>query len=88
MSSWAISWERRALDEARKLDPQHRRRIVEAVESLAQDPFAKGIPLTGEWKGLRRMRAGSFRIIYAAEQGMLRVLIVRVGHRKDVYRHG
>ncbi|MEK7767300.1 MAG: type II toxin-antitoxin system RelE/ParE family toxin, partial [bacterium] len=65
MNSWAISWERRALDETRKLDLQHRRRVVEAVEALARDPLGKGSPLSGEWKGLRRLRVGIFRIIYA-----------------------
>ncbi|MEK6814941.1 MAG: type II toxin-antitoxin system RelE/ParE family toxin [Nitrospirota bacterium] len=85
MISWAISWEKRALKELAKLDRPHRARVVEAVEGLAKDPFL-GTALEGQWEGLRRLRVGSYRIIYALDRGQLLVLVLRVGHRREVYR--
>lgn len=84
MKSWTISWESRAVKELKKLDRQYRIKIVEAVENLSKDP-AGGIPLTGQWEGLWRLRVGSFRVIYGLDHGQLLILIVHVGHRKDVY---
>ncbi|OGW60326.1 MAG: addiction module toxin RelE [Nitrospirae bacterium RBG_16_64_22] len=83
--SWAISWEKRALKELAKLDRQHRTRVVEAVEGLAKDPF-QGTAIEGQWEGLRRLRVGSYRVIYALDRGQLLVLVLRVGHRREVYR--
>ena len=87
MSSGSIEirWEKRALKELRSLPEKDRARIFTAVDGLRSDPMA-GRPLAAEWKGLRRLRVGSYRVIYAFDGSSLRIAVVRVGHRQDVYR--
>jgi mRNA interferase RelE/StbE len=68
-----------------RIAKQDRVRIVEAIDRLANEPHAGGL-LKGEFAGLRRLRVGHFRIIYEALDRELTVLVVRVGHRRDVYR--
>jgi mRNA interferase RelE/StbE len=62
-----------------------RQRIVERISALADDPRPPGSQkLSG--KDRFRLRQGSYRIIYAIEDDALVVYVVKIGHRKDVYR--
>ena len=74
-----------AVRQLRKLDPPGRRRVQAAIDLLAEDPRPPGArPLVGgagEW----RVRTGDFRIIYDIRDGELLVLVLKVGHRRDVY---
>lgn len=69
----------------RKFDPQVRRRVHAAIELLAADPRPpKAIQLVGgagEW----RVRTGDYRIIYEIYDDRLLVLVLRVGHRREIY---
>ena len=80
-----IRWERRAFKEVAALEQADRERIVAAVESLREDPH-KGSIMSAAWKGFRRLRVGPFRIIYAYQGRDLLISVVRVGHRREVYR--
>ena len=63
-------------------------RIDRALHSLSDDPTPSNSKhLIGEVNSLYRLRVGDYRIIYQIDGGKLIVLIVHVGHRKDVYRH-
>jgi mRNA interferase RelE/StbE len=74
-----------AVRQLRKLDPPGRRRVQAAIDLLAEDPRPPGarqlVGGAGEW----RVRTGDFRIIYDIRDGELLVLVVKVGHRRDVY---
>jgi mRNA interferase RelE/StbE len=60
------------------------KRILGKLErALTENPDA-GMPLAGEFRGLFKYRAGDYRVIYTKVPGG--VLVLRVGHRKDVYR--
>ena len=83
--SYSIRIKRSAAKQLSRLSPDVRRRLVEAIDRLAQEPLA-GSALKGEFSGLRRLRVGQYRIIYEAHHGELTVLVVRVGHRQSVYR--
>jgi mRNA interferase RelE/StbE len=69
----------------RKLELEDRERIVSAIDRLATERHA-GSVLKGEYAGLRRVRVGRFRVVYEARDGELLVLVVRVAHRREVYR--
>jgi mRNA interferase RelE/StbE len=69
----------------KRIDRQDRLRLVEAIDRLKDEPAAGGV-LKGEFRGLRRLRVGDYRIIYEVIEDELVVLVVRIGHRKDVYR--
>ena len=75
-----------AVRQLRKLDGHAQRRIQAVFELLAQEPRPAGaknlIGGQGEW----RVRSGNYRIINEIDDGVLAVLVLAVGHRRDVYR--
>ena len=74
-----------AARQLRKLDPQARRRVQAAVDLLAEDPrppaATRLVGGAGEW----RVRIGDYRVVYEIEDERLLVLVVAVGHRREVY---
>ncbi len=68
-----------------KITKNDRIQLIEAIDRLREEPNAGGV-LKGEFAGLRRLRVGSYRIIYEVIDEQLVILVVRIGHRKDVYR--
>ena len=85
---WTIEWERKALKDAKKLDKSARQRIVNYLEKRvlsSQNPYQFGKPLEGNKLGLWRYRVGDYRILCQIEESRLVVLVVAVGHRKDIY---
>jgi mRNA interferase RelE/StbE len=63
-----------------------RRRVVKRIESLADDPRPRGVQkLSG--KERYRLRQGRYRILYSIRDRDLIVYLVRIGHRKSVYRN-
>lgn len=85
MSSISIRWDRRAVKELRALSARDRGRVFRAVDGLRNDPLS-GQALSGEWKGLRRLRVGVYRVIYAFDGRELLISIIRVAHRREVHR--
>jgi len=75
-----------AVRQLRKLDPTARRRIQAAIELLADQPRPSGakklVGGDGEW----RVRTGDYRIVYEIRDEVLVVLVVAVGHRRDIYQ--
>ena len=68
----------------RKLDPGTRAQVRAAIERLAEDP-TRGKPLQLTLKGLRSWRTSDWRIVYRVAEAQIEILIVAVGHRRDVY---
>jgi mRNA interferase RelE/StbE len=68
----------------RRLDPQVQRRIRVALEELRHDP-ERGKPLQFTLKGLRSWRTGDYRIVYRLVAEAIEILVLAVGHRRDVY---
>jgi len=83
--SYSIKIKASAAKALRKLPGPDRHRLVQAIDRLASEPTAGGC-LKGEFAGLRRLRVGSYRIVYEVRHEQLVILVVRVGHRRDVYR--
>lgn len=72
----------RALDKLPKSDFQA---VIEAIKDLAQTPRPRGIEKVKS-TGLWRIRQGDYRIIYAIDDNERLVTVVRVGHRREIYR--
>ena len=83
--TYAVRLSPAAVRQLRKLDPAGRRRVQAAIDLLVRNPRPPSArPLVGgagEW----RVRTGDFRIIYEIRDVELVVLVVKVGHRRDVY---
>jgi len=84
VSTYRIELRPAAVRALRKLDPQARRRVQGAIALLAQDPRPPGARALQGRPGLR-VRVGDYRIIYTIADDVLLVVVVRLGHRRDVY---
>ncbi|MFA5830358.1 MAG: type II toxin-antitoxin system RelE/ParE family toxin [Candidatus Paceibacterota bacterium] len=74
----------KAEKELDKIPAVHREKVTKMLRSLADDPF-QGKKLEGELKGKYSVRAWPYRIIYEIRRHELYVIVVHIGHRKDVY---
>lgn len=82
---YQITFDRRAEKALESLPPSERKRIQKAVDGLALDPRPRGaIKMSGEssW----RVRVGDYRIIYDIQDQQLIVLVIKIGHRREIYR--
>ena len=88
--AWTVDYTETARKQLRKLDKQAARRIVDFMDDRVagqQDPRSTGKALTGPLLGaFWRYRLGDYRIICDLQDGALRVLVVELGNRRDIYR--
>ena len=88
MPAWRVEFDRDAARDLRKLDmPGQRRNLRYLRERIAtdEDPRRFGHALTGDLKGLWRYRVGDYRIVASIADERFVVLVVTVGHRREVY---
>ncbi|MET0984860.1 MAG: type II toxin-antitoxin system RelE/ParE family toxin [Steroidobacteraceae bacterium] len=85
MASYELVFKKSVAKDLRAIPQQDVRRILQKVRALAGDPRPPG---SEKLSGLERyrIRQGIYRIVYEIEDTRLVVLVVKVAHRKDVYR--
>lgn len=71
---------------AQLTDEKLRRRLVAAIDGLALNPRPGGVKKLKGFERRYRIRVGDYRILYEVRDGMLLVLVLDVGDRKDIYR--
>ena len=87
--AWTIEYTDTARAQLRKLDEQVARRILDYMDERvapSEDPRRTGKLLTGPLGGLWRYRVGDYRVVCDIQEAAVRVLVVRIGNRRDVYR--
>jgi mRNA interferase RelE/StbE len=85
MAAYKIFFKRSVEKDFESIPKKHLKRILDRIEMLAEDPRPSGSEkLTGQER--YRVRQGLYRIVYSIQDNELTVWIVKVGHRKDVYR--
>jgi len=88
--AWAIELSPGARRDLKQLDAQHARRILDFLrERLThlEDPRSIGRPLHGQqFGGLWRYRVGNYRVICSIEDERFVVLVIEIGHRREIYR--
>ncbi|HEX8815213.1 MAG TPA: type II toxin-antitoxin system RelE/ParE family toxin [Terriglobales bacterium] len=87
--AWTIEITRTAERQIKKLDQVAQKSIVHFLRERlrpAENPRQLGKPLHGEKRGLWRYRVGDYRLICDIQQEKITVVVLEVGHRKDVYR--
>ncbi len=85
MESYKVFIKRSAAGELEALRRKDRLRVAARIGALAADPRPPGCEkLSGNDKF--RIRQGDYRIVYAVEDDSRTVVVVRIGHRRDVYR--
>ena len=75
----------RAFSALMRAQPAMGERVARAIDRIAADPDL-GRELRGELKGLKKYRVGPYRVIYELHRSVLLVIVIDIGHRKDVYR--
>ena len=84
---YRIEVKRSAAKALKKIPKPDRKRISEKIDSLSDDlPSPEITKMKGD-NPFHRIRVGDYRIIYEVQDEVLVILIVKVGHRKDIYRN-
>lgn len=86
MASYKIEWRKSAEKEFHKLPKQVKAFLIGKILQLAKDPKPNGSKKLEGSDNTYRIRQGDFRVLYQIEEDVLIILIVRVAHRKEVYR--
>ena len=82
---YSLQIKQSAFKELQRLEKKERVRLVAAIDQLAENPHI-GKLLKGEFSGLRRIRSGNYRVIYEINEGEVLILVLRIAHRKEIYR--
>lgn len=85
--SYRIEFDNAANKALRSIQKNDAKRIVDAIAALAGEPRPPTCKkLSGSKHDLYRIRVGDYRVIYTIDDGVLLVLVVRIGNRREVYR--
>jgi len=87
--AWTIEFAPAALKQLKALGAEPARRIVKTLETRIaplDDPRSIGGALAGDWTGYWRYRIGDYRVIVKIVDERLIIAVVRVAHRREVYR--
>jgi mRNA interferase RelE/StbE len=71
----------------RKQEKRIQRQIINNIRELAQNPRPQDCKKLQGYKDLYRIPSGNYRTVYTIREKTLLVFVVRVAHRKDIYRH-
>ncbi|HSA59335.1 MAG TPA: type II toxin-antitoxin system RelE/ParE family toxin [bacterium] len=89
MPSYRIEFVKSARKEFDGLPAKIQPRVLEALQLLSTNPFSELLrfkKLKGA-ESLYRVRVGDYRIVYEVRGAVLLILVIKIGHRKDVYRN-
>ena len=85
MAGYELAFKKSVAKDLRAIPKEDVKRILQRIRSLADDPRPAGCEkLSGHER--YRVRQGAYRIIYGIEDRQLLVLVVKIGHRREVYR--
>lgn len=82
---WEIRIERKAQKALKKIPNPYKSNLIQAIDDLSIDPRPGGCTkLKGESE-FWRIRVNSYRVVYQIKDNELLILVVRIGHRRDIY---
>ena len=86
MARFEIRVKRSVVKELLKLSRNDNRKVMARIQGLSENPRPSGCEKLAGHESYR-VRQGDYRIIYTIDDGRIVVEVIRVGHRRDVYRH-
>ena len=86
MDLFKISWKSSSEHDLRKIDRQYISRILDVIESLADNPFPSQSKKLKDSESSYRIRIGEYRVIYQVDSKMKEITIYYIRHRKDAYK--
>ena len=84
--AYTINFAPKAEREFKKLDKAVQRQLQPKIEALSKNPRAHGVEKLAGEDELYRIRSGDYRIIFQIQDKVLVVLLVKIGHRREIYR--
>ncbi|HMA28985.1 MAG TPA: type II toxin-antitoxin system RelE/ParE family toxin [Thermoanaerobaculia bacterium] len=84
--AYTIEFTHRAEKVFRALPPEIRRRLAPKIDALKLNPRPRGVKSLEGPEGILRMRVGDYRILYRILDDRVVVLLVKIGHRPEIYR--
>lgn len=85
MTKYKIEISRTAEKQFKKIDKAHQARLATAIVGLSTNPYPSGNRKLVGFDDLFRIRIGDYRIIYSVENKILVVIVLKIGHRKNIY---
>ncbi len=86
MAEYRIEVSATAERQIRKLSERDQHRVINVIRQLGVEPRPRGCRKLQTYDDIYRVRTGVFRILYSVEDGRLLILVLKVGHRKGIYR--
>ncbi len=85
---YKVDFSKAAEDQLESIPKSDVKKIIKRAEKLGSDPFPDGYEhIKGSHVEVYRVRQGDYRILYTVHEERLLVLVVKIGHRREVYRH-
>jgi mRNA interferase RelE/StbE len=87
MHQYTVVFKKSALKELRELPARMQQKFLDAAQLLSLNPFTEllNIKKLRGFDGLFRLRIQDYRMIYSIENDVLKIVVVKIGHRRDVY---
>ena len=85
---WTLEVSDQARKQLRKIDVKQADRITQTMIEISQldNPRQRGQALTGDYAGHWRYRIGNYRVVAKIEDGRMVIVVIAVGHRREIYR--
>jgi len=84
--TYTVEFTHRAEKDFRALPPEIRRRLAPKIDALTKNPRPRGAKSLEGPDAILRLRVGDYRILYQVLDDRLVVLLVKIGHRREIYR--
>ncbi|WP_237200825.1 type II toxin-antitoxin system RelE family toxin [Rothia nasimurium] len=84
--NYSVTFKPSAAKELRKINKNDQTCIAKKIHELASNPYPPGTKKIVGGDGELRLRVGNYRVIYAVEEGRLIILVLTIGHRREVYK--
>jgi mRNA interferase RelE/StbE len=85
--TYTVEFLKTAEKELAALPKEAQRQIARKIDALRENPRPPGGKLLQDEERFYRLRVGDYRVIYSIEGKRLVILVIKIGHRKDVYRN-
>lgn len=86
MASYSVELTRTAEKQLRRVAKRDRSRLLDAIEALGTKPRPQGARKLQGYEDIYRIRVGQYRVVYEVIDDRVVVIVLKLGHRKDIYR--
>ncbi len=83
--SWKLQIERKAQKALKKIPDPYKSNLINTIDQLSDNPQPNGCKKLKGAESLWRIRVNDYRIVYQIKDEQLLILVIRIGHRKDIY---